>query len=72
MHVCRLRCRHQFFDNAEVYAGGESEVVMGDIISKAGWERDSFIISSKVFWGGNKPTQKVSRVSMLSMHVTPP
>ncbi len=47
-----------FFDNAEVYAGGESEVVMGDIIAKAGWERDSYIISSKVFWGGNKPTQK--------------
>ena len=47
-----------FFDNAEVYAGGESETVMGDILAKAGWERDSYIISSKVFWGGNKPTQK--------------
>lgn len=47
-----------FFDNAEVYSGGESEVVMGNIIKEAGWSRDSFIISSKVFWGGNKPTQK--------------
>lgn len=47
-----------FFDNAEVYSGGESETVMGDILAKAGWERDSYIISSKVFWGGNKPTQK--------------
>lgn len=47
-----------FFDNAEVYSNGESEVVMGDIIKAAGWERDSFIISSKVFWGGGKPTQK--------------
>lgn len=47
-----------FFDNAEVYAGGESEVVMGEILAKAGWDRDSYIISSKVFWGGNKPTQK--------------
>jgi voltage-dependent potassium channel beta subunit len=47
-----------FFDNAEVYAGGESEVVMGNILAKTGWERDSFVISSKVFWGGNKPTQK--------------
>lgn len=47
-----------FFDNAEVYSNGESEVVMGNILKEAGWERDSFIISSKVFWGGNKPTQK--------------
>lgn len=47
-----------FFDNAEVYSNGESEVVMGDIIKAAGWERDSYIISSKVFWGGGKPTQK--------------
>jgi voltage-dependent potassium channel beta subunit len=47
-----------FFDNAEVYSNGESEVVMGDIIKSAGWERDSYIISSKVFWGGGKPTQK--------------
>lgn len=47
-----------FFDNAEVYAGGESEVVMGEILKSAQWSRDSFIVSSKVFWGGNKPTQK--------------
>lgn len=47
-----------FFDNAEVYADGESEVVMGQILKEAGWSRDSFIISSKVFWGGSKPTQK--------------
>lgn len=47
-----------FFDNAEVYSNGESEVVMGNIIRDAGWSRDSYIISSKVFWGGNKPTQK--------------
>lgn len=47
-----------FFDNAEVYSNGESEVVMGNILKEAGWSRDSYIISSKVFWGGNKPTQK--------------
>lgn len=47
-----------FFDNAEVYSNGESEVVMGNILKEAGWSRDSFIISSKVFWGGSKPTQK--------------
>lgn len=47
-----------FFDNAEVYAGGESETVMGQILKDARWSRDSYIVSSKVFWGGEKPTQK--------------
>lgn len=47
-----------FFDNAEVYAGGESETVMGQILKESGWSRDSYIVSSKVFWGGDKPTQK--------------
>jgi len=46
-----------FFDNAEVYAGGASELVMGKILKESGWPRDSFIVSSKVFWGGSKPTQ---------------
>ena len=47
-----------FFDNAEVYASGESEVLMGNSIKKLGWSRDSYIVSSKVFWGGEKPTQR--------------
>ena len=47
-----------FFDNAEAYAFGKSEIIMGDAIKKLGLNRDSFIISSKVFWGGNKPTQR--------------
>lgn len=46
-----------FFDNAEVYANGESEKIMGEVIKKLAWSRDSFIVSSKVFWGGKKPTQ---------------
>ena len=46
-----------FFDNAEAYANGESEKLMGEIIQKLNWKRDTFIISSKVFWGGDKPTQ---------------
>ncbi|MEQ9188683.1 MAG: aldo/keto reductase [Cryomorphaceae bacterium] len=46
-----------FFDNAEVYAQGKSEEVMGKIIDEAGWSRDSFLVSSKVFWGGEKPNQ---------------
>lgn len=49
-----------FFDNAEVYANGASEKVMGEILKKMGWSRDSFIVSSKVFFGagGDLPTQK--------------
>lgn len=47
-----------FFDNAEIYARGKSEIVMGNILKKQGWRRDSFIVSSKVFWGGDLPTQK--------------
>ena len=47
-----------FFDNAEAYASGESEIIMGNVLKKYGWSRDSYIISSKVFWGGEKPTQR--------------
>lgn len=49
-----------FFDNAEIYANGQSEKVMGEILKQKKWSRDSYIISSKVFFGsgGQKPTQK--------------
>ncbi len=47
-----------FFDNAEGYESGESERVMGQAIAELGWSRDSFVVSSKVFWGGDKPTQR--------------
>ena len=40
-----------FFDNAEVYAGGKSEEVMGAAIKKLGWRRGSYLISTKFFWG---------------------
>jgi len=48
-----------FFDNAEAYAHGQSEIVMGKILHKLQWERSSFVVSSKVFWGdgGKKPNQ---------------
>jgi voltage-dependent potassium channel beta subunit len=46
-----------FFDNAEGYAGGKSETVMGAILKKLGWTRSSFVVSSKVFWGGDKPNE---------------
>jgi voltage-dependent potassium channel beta subunit len=46
-----------FFDNAEAYAAGKSELVMGKILRDMGWSRDTFVVSSKVFWGGELPNQ---------------
>ena len=42
-----------FFDNAEVYAGGESERVMGAALKKLKWRRSSYLVSTKFFWGLN-------------------
>ena len=39
-----------FFDNAETYAGGESERVMGQAIADLGWDRDTYVSSTKLFW----------------------
>lgn len=47
-----------FFDNAEAYANGEAEIVMGKILQRRGWGRDTFLVSSKVFWGGDLPNQE--------------
>ena len=41
-----------FFDNAEAYAGGWAETIMGQVIRKAGWRREDLVISTKLFWGG--------------------
>ena len=43
-----------FFDNAEVYANGQSEIVMGQAIKALNWPRLSYIVSTKFFWGLNK------------------
>jgi voltage-dependent potassium channel beta subunit len=40
-----------FFDNAEVYAGGKSETLMGNALKHLGWEREDYIISTKFYWG---------------------
>jgi voltage-dependent potassium channel beta subunit len=47
-----------FFDNAEAYAEGRSEEVMGELLQRFAWPRDSFVVSSKVFWGGELPNQQ--------------
>tara|TARA_B110000014_G_C20117804_1_gene590979 strand:+ start:764 stop:1732 length:969 start_codon:yes stop_codon:yes gene_type:complete len=47
-----------FFDNAEAYANGKSEEIMGQALKKLGFQRDTYCLSSKVFWGGESPTQR--------------
>lgn len=47
-----------FFDNAEAYASGKAEVVMGNVIRRAGWRRSDLVISTKLFWGGKGPNDK--------------
>jgi voltage-dependent potassium channel beta subunit len=44
-----------FFDNAEAYASGRAEIVMGNVIRRAGWKRSDLVISTKLFWGGKGP-----------------
>ncbi|TVZ42014.1 voltage-dependent potassium channel beta subunit [Alteromonadaceae bacterium 2753L.S.0a.02] len=55
-----------FFDNAEAYEHGASEKVMGEALQALGLPRDEFCVSSKVFWGGQKPTQ----LGLSAKHVT--
>ena len=43
-----------FFDNAEVYAGGRSEAIMGDVFKELGWPRESYVVSTKFYWGLSK------------------
>ena len=40
-----------FFDNAEVYANGQAETVMGNVFKNAKWQRESYVVSTKFFWG---------------------
>lgn len=44
-----------FFDNAEVYADGLAETIMGNVIRRAGWKRSDVVVSTKIFWGGDGP-----------------
>jgi voltage-dependent potassium channel beta subunit len=44
-----------FFDNAEAYAGGRAETMMGKVLKRAGWRREDLVISTKLFWGGSGP-----------------
>ena len=47
-----------FFDNAEVYAAGVAEVIMGRVLEKSGWKRSDYVVSTKIFWGGDGPNDR--------------
>jgi len=58
-----------FFDNAEGYARGRSELVMGKILKKVGWPRDTWLVSSKVFFGAAEEPQKPNQYGLSRKHV---
>ena len=47
-----------FFDNAESYAAGKSETMMGGVIKHLGWKRSDLVLSTKIFWGGEGPNDR--------------
>jgi voltage-dependent potassium channel beta subunit len=47
-----------FFDNAEVYGDGVAEQIMGVALKRAGWSRSEYLLSTKIFWGGQGPNQR--------------
>lgn len=58
-----------FFDNAEVYALGESEKMMGRVLKKKKWDRTSYTVSSKVFWGWRGKENKPNQSGLSRKHV---
>lgn len=58
-----------FFDNAEVYALGESEKMMGRVLKKKKWDRTSYTVSSKVFWGWRGKANKPNQTGLSRKHV---
>jgi voltage-dependent potassium channel beta subunit len=58
-----------FFDNAEVYALGESEKMMGRILKKKKWERGSYCVSSKVFFGSRGEANKPNQTGLSRKHI---
>ena len=55
-----------FFDNAEVYAGGKSEVVMGEAFKALKWPRLNYVVSTKFFWGLDREGQATNRRDTLN------
>jgi voltage-dependent potassium channel beta subunit len=59
-----------FFDNAEVYALGESEKMMGRVLKKKNWDRTSYTVSSKAFWGWRGKENKPNQFGLSRKHLT--
>lgn len=59
-----------FFDNAEVYAAGESEKMMGRVLKKKGWDRTSYTLSSKAFFGWRGKQNKPNQTGLSRKHLT--
>ena len=59
-----------FFDNAEVYAAGESEKMMGRVLSKKNWDRTSIVLSSKAFFGWRGKENKPNQTGLSRKHLT--
>ncbi|MFO1338361.1 MAG: aldo/keto reductase [Burkholderiaceae bacterium] len=55
-----------FFDNAEAYAGGRSEEVMGQALKRLNWPRLNYVVSTKFFWGLPDPAVTVNRRNTLN------
>jgi len=59
-----------FFDNAEVYALGQSEEMMGRVLKKKNWDRSSYVVSSKAFWGWRGTENKPNQTGLSRKHRT--
>ncbi len=59
-----------FFDNAEVYSRGESELMMGRVLKSKSWERSSYIVSSKAFFGWRGKENKPNQMGLSRKHLT--
>lgn len=58
-----------FFDNAETYARGESEKMMGRVLKMKNWERSSYTVSSKAFFGSRGPDNKPNQTGLSRKHL---
>jgi len=58
-----------FFDNAEGYEAGQAEQIMGEVLAKVAWRRDSYVVSSKVFWGKDRSNPKPTQEGLSRKHV---
>ena len=62
-------CGINFFDTAESYAGGQSEVAMGQAIKKFGWNRNDIVVSTKLNWGGANGEVLINNHGLSRKHI---